>query len=115
MKWLGIATCTSCLACAPARVGSHARGVTGNLSSVFAQAAGGDTILLAAGDYGTFSGGSKPATVTLRPHPGATATMDVNFNPAASCGSRASRSATSTSRARPTTWPSPAARITARR
>lgn len=50
--------------------------------SVFAAAQGGDTIVLAAGDYGTFSGGAKPATVTVRAQDGAAATMRVDFDPA---------------------------------
>lgn len=55
---------------------------TGNLSSVFSGAQGGDVIHLAAGSYGNFGGGSKPATVTLVPEPGAQVTMGVNFTPA---------------------------------
>jgi Bacterial Ig domain/Right handed beta helix region len=53
-----------------------------NFASVFASAQGGDTILLAAGSYGSFRGGSKPSMVTITPQPGATATMSVAFNPA---------------------------------
>jgi hypothetical protein len=55
---------------------------TGNLSSVFAGAQGGDVIHLASGSYGNFGGGSKPATVTLVPEPGAQVTMGVDFTPA---------------------------------
>ena len=53
-----------------------------NLSSVFAGAQGGDVIHLAAGSYGDFGGGSKPAMVTLLPEPGAQVTMGVNFRSA---------------------------------
>jgi hypothetical protein len=53
------------------------------LGSAFAAANAGDTVLLASGDYGTFGGGMKAGTVTLRPQPGATATMRVDFDPAA--------------------------------
>jgi Bacterial Ig domain/Right handed beta helix region len=54
----------------------------GTLTGVFNAAQGGDVIHLAAGDYGTFRGGSKPSMVALVPQPGATATMSVAFNPA---------------------------------
>jgi hypothetical protein len=37
-------------------------------------------VRLAAGDYGTFSGGAKPATVTLAPAPGAVATLAPSLN-----------------------------------
>jgi hypothetical protein len=50
-----------------------------NLSSVFAGAQGGDVIHLAAGSYGDFAGGSKPAMVTLLPEPGASVTMGANL------------------------------------
>ena len=52
------------------------------LPSVFASAQGGDTILLASGDYGTFHGGMKSSPVTLTPQSGATVNMDIDFNPA---------------------------------
>src|SRR4051812_22985933 len=50
-----------------------------NLSSVYSSAQGGDVIHLAAGSYGTFSGGSKPSVVTLTPQSGATATISPNL------------------------------------
>src|SRR5512132_2458163 len=50
-----------------------------NLGSVFGAAQGGDVIHLAAGSYGTFSGGSKPSTVSLVAAPGAAVTMGVAF------------------------------------
>src|SRR5439155_23422559 len=50
-------------------------------ASTFASAQGGDTIYLASGNYGTFTGGSKSSTVTITPASGATATMSVAFNP----------------------------------
>jgi Right handed beta helix region len=52
------------------------------LDGVFDGAAGGQTILLAAGDYGVFEGGMKDGMVTLRPQPGATVRMNLRFNPA---------------------------------
>jgi hypothetical protein len=52
-----------------------------NFASVFASAQGGDTILLAAGSYGTFTGALKAGLVTIMPQ-GATATMALNFSPA---------------------------------
>jgi hypothetical protein len=51
-------------------------------ASVWAGAAGGDVIVLAAGSYGTFSGGSKASPVTIQPASGATASMSLNFNSA---------------------------------
>ena len=65
--------------------GAHAADLQANpatLAGVFNAAQGGDVIHLAAGDYGTFHGGSKPSMVTITPQPGATATMSVAFNPA---------------------------------
>jgi hypothetical protein len=53
---------------------------TANLSSVFNSAQPGDTILLAGGDYGNFSGGAKSGTVTLKPQAGATASIHPVFN-----------------------------------
>jgi hypothetical protein len=52
------------------------------LDRVFASARGGDTIVLAAGRYGTFDGGMKDGTVTLKAAPDARVRMAVNFNPA---------------------------------
>jgi hypothetical protein len=52
--------------------------------SVFAAAQPGDAVVLASGDYGTFQGAMKPGMVTIRPQAGgATASMRVNFRPAA--------------------------------
>jgi hypothetical protein len=53
-----------------------------NLASVFAAAQPGDTVLLASGSY-TFQGGIKAGMVTVKPQPGATASMRVDFRPAA--------------------------------
>src|SRR6266536_381303 len=56
------------------------------LSRVFASAAGGETILLAPGDYGAFAAGAKVAKVamvTIRPRPGASARMTLAFTRAA--------------------------------
>jgi hypothetical protein len=52
------------------------------LSSVFASAQASDTILLASGDYGRFTGGMKPGMVTLKPQPGATPRIKLYFRPA---------------------------------
>jgi hypothetical protein len=59
------------------------RATPSTLKAVFASAKGGDTIYLAAGNYGTFTGGMKSSVVTLRPEPGATPTMALSFSPAA--------------------------------
>ncbi len=53
------------------------------LGSVFAKAGGKDTIELRSGSYGTFRAGIKPARVALRPAPGASVTMALDFTPAA--------------------------------
>jgi hypothetical protein len=50
------------------------------LGSAFAAAQAGDRILLDAGDYGTFRGGQKSGTVTIRPAAGATASMRLDLN-----------------------------------
>jgi hypothetical protein len=55
----------------------------GNLAAVFAAANPGDVILLAPGDYGTFTGGQKAGVVTIQPAPGAGASMGVSFSNAA--------------------------------
>jgi hypothetical protein len=54
-----------------------------SLASVFAAARPGDTILLASGYYGVFKGAMKSGEVTLRPQPGAAATLSLSFSPAA--------------------------------
>jgi hypothetical protein len=50
---------------------------------VFGSATAGQTICLASGSYGTFTGGVKSGMVTLQPEDGATPTMAFKFNPAA--------------------------------
>lgn len=55
---------------------------TATFSSVFASAQGGDTILLAAGDYGVFTGALKTGIVTIKPQTGAAVLMSPRFNPA---------------------------------
>jgi hypothetical protein len=67
----------------PASAASTVNASTSNLSSVFNAAQPGDTILLAAGDYGKFAGGAKSGAVTLRPQAGAGVTMHPTFNGAA--------------------------------
>ena len=51
----------------------------GTLASVYASAQGGDVIHLAAGSYGSFTGGSKASTVTLVAQPGAVASISPNL------------------------------------
>src|SRR5690348_11473570 len=46
-----------------------------NFGSVFASAQGGDIILLAPGNYGSFNGGSKSGMVTVQPNAGAGGTQ----------------------------------------
>jgi hypothetical protein len=50
-----------------------------NLSSVFGSAKSGDTISLAAGDYGTFRGGAKTGMVTLRAAAGTRPSMRIDL------------------------------------
>ena len=52
------------------------------LTREFAAATAGQTICLAPGKYGTFRAGSKPGVVTVRPQPGANASMALDFEPA---------------------------------
>jgi hypothetical protein len=54
-----------------------------NLSSVYSSAKAGDTIQLASGSYGSFTGASKSGMVTLKAASGATPTMSVKLTPAA--------------------------------
>jgi hypothetical protein len=66
---------------APSVHGVHATPAT--LARVFAKAPGGETILLAPGDYGSFAAGAKPSTVTIRPEPGARARVGLVLSAAA--------------------------------
>jgi hypothetical protein len=50
-----------------------------NLGGVLGGAQPGDVIELAAGDYGGFTGAAKPGLVTIRPAPGASVTMNLDF------------------------------------
>lgn len=50
------------------------KATTSSFSSVWNNASGGDTILLAPGNYGNFNGGSKPSMVTIESDEGAGAT-----------------------------------------
>jgi hypothetical protein len=52
------------------------------LTREFDSAKAGQTICLTAGKYGTFRAGSKPGVVTVRPRPGANASMALDFAPA---------------------------------
>jgi hypothetical protein len=58
--------------------GCDLHATTSNFASVFASASG-QSICLASGSYGTFSGAAKSATVTLRPETGATPSLAVNW------------------------------------
>ncbi|WNG26839.1 right-handed parallel beta-helix repeat-containing protein [Cystobacter fuscus] len=50
------------------------------LASQWSAATAGQTICLATGSYGTFTAGTKPGVVTVKPQSGATATLAVRFN-----------------------------------
>ena len=51
----------------------------GNLASVVAAAQPGQTVCLASGSYGTFTGASKAGRVTIEPAPGASVDISVDF------------------------------------
>jgi hypothetical protein len=53
------------------------------LGRQFAAAAPGETVCLAAGDYGTFRAGTKPGTVFVRPRPGDSVRLALHLEPAA--------------------------------
>ena len=53
-----------------------------NLASVFSSAQGGDVIHLAAGSYGSFSGGKKTSMVTLQADSGVSASIAPDFGSA---------------------------------
>ena len=67
------------LACASGAQAATLEATPSSLASVFSSSQGGDTIMLAPGDYGRFAGGSKSSTVTLKPQAGASPAMDVEF------------------------------------
>ena len=66
----------------PVSTGCDLHATTSNFSSVF-DSTNGQTICLASGNYGTFTGGIKSAMTTIEPENGATVTMALDFNPAA--------------------------------
>jgi hypothetical protein len=65
-------------ACAANAADRHA--TVSTFASTFSAAQGGDTIYLAAGNYGTFTGATKASTVTIKPESGAAVTITPNFN-----------------------------------
>ena len=81
-RWiLGAAACLAAVLVPPSPASAIDRHATPtSFASVFSGAQAGDTIRLAAGSYGTFSGGSKPSTVTITPEAGATASMRISFD-----------------------------------
>src|SRR4051794_29777534 len=73
---LPLCAASSCMLVMPAVARAADRTATPlTFASVFALAQGGDRILLASGDYGAWSGGSKSSMVTITEQPGATATI----------------------------------------
>jgi hypothetical protein len=69
------------VAAKPAKPALHA--VPATFERVFAKAAGGDTILLGTGNYGSFAAAAKPGPVTIRPEPRASVHMALAFTDAA--------------------------------
>lgn len=68
---------------APAAAPAPLAATPATLASVFDATAGGETIALASGDYGTFAGGLKPATVRLVAAPGARVRIAADLDGAA--------------------------------
>jgi hypothetical protein len=66
----------------PVSTGCDLHATTSNFSRVFGSA-NGQTICLASGNYGTFTGGVKSSMTTIKPEDGATVTMALHFDPAA--------------------------------
>jgi hypothetical protein len=56
---------------------------TADFAAKFSAAGPGAVICVAAGDYGSFAGANKPGLVTIRPQPGAAASLRLNFSGAA--------------------------------
>ncbi len=63
-----------------ASTGCDLNATTGNLASQVAAAQPGQTVCLASGSYGTFTGAAKSGRVTVEPAPGASVDMSVVFN-----------------------------------
>jgi Right handed beta helix region/PKD domain len=66
----------------PGGGGCSVNATTSNFASVFASAQPGATVCLAAGSYGTWSGGSKSGTVTVRGADGGGSRMALSFGSA---------------------------------
>jgi hypothetical protein len=81
-RLVGMAATVGMLGAAPPALAVDRHATTSTFASTFAQAQGGDTIFVAAGNYGTFTGGAKTSLVTIKPESGAVATMRVNFTSA---------------------------------
>ncbi len=64
----------------PPRASASATRPRATSRSVLDDAHGGDTILLASGDYGTFAGAAKKSTVTIKPAPGAQARIQLELH-----------------------------------
>ena len=65
---------------APAAQAADLTATTSNFSSVFNNAKAGDVIHLAAGNYGSFNGGTKTDFVTIQADQGVTATMSLSLS-----------------------------------
>ena len=81
--FVAFAAVIACVAATPAAALALERPATpATFASVFAAAQTGDTVLMATGNYGIFSGALKAGEVVLRPQPGASARIELRFNPA---------------------------------
>jgi hypothetical protein len=86
LRWMTrllVAIAAGSLATPAAAAAAELTATPSTLRDVFSGAAGGDTIHLAAGDYGRFGGGSKSAMVTIVADPGVAATIDAALDGAA--------------------------------
>src|SRR4051794_21967700 len=79
----GVVASLAALGLAPAARADDRPATPATFAAVFDAAQPGDTVLLASGEYGTFPGKLEPGMVTIKAQPGATASMTVNFSPAA--------------------------------
>jgi hypothetical protein len=68
-----LAVIAALVPCAAQAADSHATPST--FASLFSSAQGGDTVFLAAGNYGSFNGGQKSSVVTVKPEPGASVSI----------------------------------------
>jgi hypothetical protein len=72
---LALAMATAALAVPASALGADSHATPSTFASLFSAAQGGDTVYLASGSYGSWSGGAKASMVTVAAEPGASPTM----------------------------------------